>query len=275
MITQIECTAANELLSKVVQEYAKFGLSINNLREYIEPVQKKHFIRIDSELPKFLGKLLRDLHGILPSDAIVTANFLPTKKIVVFVSKEYHCLADILIRNHFDKLGAQVQAVIGNHEILRDITERFGIPFIYITHENKSKEQFEMEIENALLNYSYEYIILAKFMRILSPEFIKRRANKVINIHHSFLPAFVGASPYKQAFQRGVKLIGASAHFVTSELDEGPIITQETYPVSHANVLADMVVAGAEIEKAVLAKAMQLVFQDRVFVYQNRTIIFD
>lgn len=275
MITQITCSSGEELIANVTMEFTKAKLRISSIREYIEESENRHFIRIESDMIISLGKFLSSLHKVLPQDAIVSSNFLSKKKIVVFVTKEHHCLADILIRNHTNTLGAEVQAVIGNHETLRDITERFGIPFHFISHEGKPKEEFESEIERCLLDFSYEYIVLAKFMRILSPEFISRRVNKIINIHHSFLPAFVGASPYKQAFQRGVKLIGASSHFVTSDLDEGPIITQQTIAINHANKINDIVSAGAEVEKSVLARALKLVFEDRVFVHHNRTIIFE
>ena len=191
------------------------------------------------------------------------------------VTKEYHCLGDILMRNHFKTLDATVQAVIGNHAVLQNICERFGVPFFYISHEQKSKEQFEAELENHLHQYEYDYLVLAKFMRILSPAFIAKHPPNIINIHHSFLPAFVGASPYKQAFIRGVKLLGATAHFVTNNLDEGPIIEQQIIPVNHTYTPEAMVTAGKEIEKAVLAKALKMLFEDRVFVYKNKTVVFE
>ncbi len=200
---------------------------------------------------------------------------LDEKKIVVMVTKEYHCLSDILIRNHFKTLGATVQCVIGNHSDLKNFTEQFNIPFHLVSHENKSKENFEAELTNIILPYKPDYLILAKFMRILSPEFIESFRLKIINIHHSFLPAFVGANPYSQALKRGVKIIGATAHFVTNDLDEGPIITQKIIPVNHSYTLTDLIKAGRENETAALARAMQLVFEDRVFVYNNKTIVFE
>jgi formyltetrahydrofolate deformylase len=165
--------------------------------------------------------------------------------------------------------------VIGNHPHLQNICERFDIPFHWVSHENKSKEDFEKELLHITYQYQADYLVLAKFMRILSPQFTEQFPMRIINIHHSFLPAFVGASPYRQAFDRGVKLIGATAHFVTSELDEGPIITQQIIPVNHSFTAPAMMKAGKEIETAVLAKALQLVFDDRVFVYQNKTVVFE
>src|SRR5690606_38747713 len=149
--------------------------------------------------------------------------------------------------------------VIGNHDHLRKFTEQFSIPFHHISHEGRSQEEFERLILEALAPYEPDYLVLAKFMRILSPEFVERYRERIINIHHSFLPAF----------------IGATAHFVTSELDQGPIIAQQTTPVNHNFSVKDMVIAGKGIERAVLSKALQLVFQDRVFVLKNKTVVFE
>src|SRR3569833_1812518 len=149
------------------------------------------------------------------------------------------------------------------------------MPFYGISHEGISKQEFEDKIADTIGKYDPDYIVLAKFMRILSPMLVARFPNRVINIHHSFLPAFIGASPYRQAYERGVKLIGATAHFVSNELDEGPIIAQQIIPVTHSYSAADMMHAGKEIETAVLAKALRLAFEDRVFVYKNKTVVFE
>ena len=190
------------------------------------------------------------------------------------VTKEYHCLGDILIRNHFKTLGAAVQCVIGNHATLQNICQRFDIPFYEVPGED-DKTAFEGKIIDIVNKYRPDYIVLAKFMRILSPSFLTHFPGRIINIHHSFLPAFAGASPYKQAYERGVKMIGATAHFVTDQLDEGPIIAQQIIPVNHSHTAADMMKAGKEIETAVLARALRLVFDDRVFVYKNKTVVFE
>jgi formyltetrahydrofolate deformylase len=211
----------------------------------------------------------------LPPQAQIILDPAPQKKIVVLVTKEYHCLGDILLRHHFQTLGAEVAAVIGNHLVLEDICKRFEVPFTFLSHEEKSKVVFEAELMEQIEKHQPDYIVLAKFMRILSPEFVERYIQRIINIHHSFLPAFVGANPYKQAYERGVKLIGATAHFVTNQLDEGPIIAQQIIQVTHSFTTSKMVRAGKEIETAVLAKALQLVFEDRVLLHKNKTIIFE
>lgn len=250
-------------------------LNIISMREHVDVQANLFFARIVSAQETAVEQLQQELEAVLPQDAIISINPEPEKKIVVLVTKEYHCLSDILVRNHFKTLGASVQAVIGNHAVLQDICERFDLPFHFISHENKSKEQFEEELAQQVNAYTFDYLILAKFMRILSPAFVQQFALRIINIHHSFLPAFIGASPYKQAHSRGVKMIGATAHYVTNDLDEGPIIEQQIIHVNHAFGIDDMVKAGKEIEKAVLAKALKLVFEDRVFVYQNKTIVFE
>lgn len=272
----IQCKDEVGLVALITRILAQHGLNIIAMREFVDEAADRFFARIE-----FVGEVLEEdklkaeLITGLPDQAEVSINPKSNKRIAVLVTKEYHCLGDTLVRHFFNTLGATVCCVAGNYEMLRSFTERFDIPFHYISHENKSKEQFEEELIAALDSYELDYIILAKFMRILSPAFVERFANRIINIHHSFLPAFIGASPYRQAYERGVKLLGATAHFVTNDLDEGPIIVQQTIPVNHTFGTAQMVIAGKEIEKSALSKAMRLVFQDRVFISGNRTIIFE
>lgn len=275
MVILIQCKDRVGLVAAITGVLAARRLNIISMREHVDMQANLFFARIVSAQETAVEQLQQELEAVLPQDAIISINPEPEKKIVVLVTKEYHCLSDILVRNHFKTLGASVQAVIGNHAVLKDICERFDVPFHFISHENKSKEQFEAELAQQVNAYTFDYLILAKFMRILSPAFVQQYALRIINIHHSFLPAFIGASPYKQAHSRGVKMIGATAHYVTNDLDEGPIIEQQIIHVNHAFSIEDMVKAGKEIEKAVLAKALKLVFEDRVFVYQNKTIVFE
>jgi formyltetrahydrofolate deformylase len=275
MVIIIQCDDRVGLVAAITTVLAKVGYNIVSMREHVDLEENKFFVRIVVDNFRDPQDIEITMTKVLPPNAVVTVNPLPEKKIVVLVTKEYHCLSDILTRNHFKTLGANVQCVIGNHSNLKDITERFSIPFHLVSHENKSQEIFEAELLDKILPYAPDYLILAKFMRILSPEFISSFKLKIINIHHSFLPAFVGAKPYSQAIKRGVKIIGATAHFVTNDLDEGPIITQKIISVNHSFKLADLVKAGRENETAALAEAMQLVFEDRVFVYNNKTIVFE
>lgn len=271
----IQCKDAVGLVSGLSNAVTKHQLNIVMMREYVDEENNKFFVRIVcSGEPKYPDTLLQDLKNCLPSNAVIQLNPANRKKIVVLVTKEHHCLADILVRHYFDTLQGEVQAVIGNYDVLKDFTEKFDVPFHHISHENKDKVQFESEIINTLKKYNPDYIILAKFMRILSPNFVAHFTHQIINIHHSFLPAFIGANPYKQAHDRGVKIIGATAHFVTNDLDEGPIIVQNTKSVDHSYDHNRMKTAGKEIEKAVLTRAIQLVMEDRVMLNENKTIVF-
>jgi formyltetrahydrofolate deformylase len=275
MVIIIQCNDRVGLVAAISTVLAKAGCNIVSMREHVDTNDNKFFVRIVVNEINDPQNIEMTIANVLPPDAFVKVNPLPEKKIVVLVTKEYHCLSDILTRNHFKTLGANVECVIGNHPDLMNITERFSIPFFLVSHSDKSLEQFEAELMNIILPYRPDYLILAKFMRILSPEFITSFKMKIINIHHSFLPAFTGANPYSQAYKRGVKIIGATAHFVTNDLDEGPIITQKIISVNHSFTLPDLIRAGRENETAALAKAMQLVFEDRVFVYNNKTVVFE
>jgi formyltetrahydrofolate deformylase len=275
MIILIQCKDKVGLVSAIASVMASQQVNIVSMREHVDKMEDRFFVRLDVEGNAPQALLETELKKVLPEGSEIMVDPDPQKKIVVMVTKEYHCLGDILIRNHFKTLGAEVQCVVGNHETLKDICERFAVPFHFVSHENKTKDTFETELLDVIEKYQADFLVLAKFMRILSPAFVAKYAMKIINIHHSFLPAFVGASPYKQAYERGVKLIGATAHFVTNNLDEGPIIAQQIIPVTHSYTTSDMVKAGKEIETAVLARALQMVFEDRVLVYKNRTIVFE
>ncbi|WP_231458580.1 MULTISPECIES: formyltetrahydrofolate deformylase [unclassified Pedobacter] len=271
----ISCPDKVGLVTNITRVLAAHQLNIVAMREFVDEEKKGFFTRIactgDLEAPH---KLKEKLLESLPNSAEVNLINHSEKQIAVLVTKEYHCLAEILVKNQFKTLGANVKCVIGNYEGLKDFTESLGIPYHYISHENKDKATFEAEVKEVINQFEVDYIVLAKFMRILSPDFVKDFAGKIINIHHSFLPAFIGANPYKQAFERGVKIIGATAHFVTDNLDEGPIITQHTTHIDHNFGVKEMVRAGKEIEKKVLLEALELIFENRVFVSGNKTIVF-
>ena len=275
MVIVIQCSDKVGLVAATSNVLAGNGINIVSMREHVDTNRDRFFIRIETEGEQNTDGLEQQLRLVLPADAIVHINPIPEKKIIVLVTKEHHCLSDILIRNHFKTLGAAVQAVIGNHEMLGDVCKRFDIPFHFISHENISREAFESSLKNIISQYNPDYLVLAKFIRILSPSFVENFPIRIINIHHSFLPAFVGANPYKQAYERGVKLIGATSHFVTNDLDEGPIICQQIISVNHSFTTIDMIRAGKEIETAVLAKTLHLVFEDRVLVHGNKTVVFE
>lgn len=177
------------------------------------------------------------------------------------------------MRHQFGDLNANIKAVIGNHETLKDLVEKFNLPFHYVPADQLDRKQHEAKLKEIVDSYSPEYIVLAKYMRILTESFIAGYENKIINIHHSFLPAFIGAKPYAQAHARGVKMIGATAHFVNNDLDEGPIIVQDVLQVNHRMDARTLARSGRDVEKIVLANALKWVFDDRVFVLRNKTIL--
>ncbi len=276
MIILIQCKDQVGLVASISGILVTEQLNIVAMNEHVDKLENRFYMRLEVEPAADLNKINTLLKEVLPEDAVITINPQPQKKIVVLVTKEYHCLADILIRSFFGTLGASVVGVIGNYTNLQNICERFDVPFFPVLYDSSiTKEASEQKMISLIQQFNPDYIVLAKFMRILSPGFVEKFPKQLINIHHSFLPAFVGANPYRQAFERGVKLIGATAHFVTNELDEGPIITQQIIPVNHSLTASDMMKAGQEIETSVLAKALQLVFKDRVFVYKNKTVVFE
>lgn len=274
MVILIQCTDKVGLVAVIAGVMAKDAINIISMREHVDTIANRFFARLVIAQHTDPSLLCQKLKAVLPADAVVSVNPEPEKKIIVLVTKEYHCLSDILVRNHFKTLGASVQCVIGNHTILEDVCQRFGVSFFLVDHNSSDKAGFESRLLEIIDKYPHDYLVLAKFMRILSPEFVKKFPMRIVNIHHSFLPAFAGANPYKQAHLRGVKLIGATAHFVTNDLDEGPIIGQQIIPIDHTYTATDMIRAGKEIEKSVLAHALTMIFENRVFVYDNKTIVF-
>lgn len=276
LLVLIQCKDEVGLVANITHILASHQLNIIAMREFVDEEEQRFFARIScSNSIEETEELKRELQQKLPQNALIEVLPKADKSIAILVTKEFHCLSDILIRNYFKTLGAEVKCVIGNYENLKELSEKLDVPFYYISHENLSKEDFELAIMKQLDQYQLDYIVLAKFMRIISPSFVAKYKHQIINIHHSFLPAFIGASPYQQAFNRGVKIIGATAHFVTNDLDEGPIINQQTIHVNHTYGAKQMSVAGREIEKSVLSKALELVFDDRVFVVGNKTVVFD
>ena len=240
--------------------------------EYVSP-SKQFFMRTEFEGEGDPEKIINDLYNTLPTGINLRLNPKKKKDIVVFVTKEHDCLGELLIRYAFDELDATIQAVISNYNTLQPLVSKFGIPFHFISHEHKTRNEHEEAILRTLDIYKPEYLVLAKYMRILTTDFVQHYPHRIVNIHHSFLPAFIGANPYRQAYERGVKIIGATAHFVNDNLDEGPIIAQDVKEVDHRLSALDMATLGKDTEKSVLSKALKLVFNDRVFIHGNRTVI--
>ncbi len=274
-ILKIECADQKGLVYKITGVLFKKGLNIINNGEFVDHETKRFFMRTEYSGKADTKKIIKSLRAQLPKDAVVSLGKDRKKDVVVFATKEHHCLGDLLLRHAYGELHANILAVISNHNDLEPLAKQFGIPYQYISNEGKAAKAHEAAILKTLSRYQPEYIVLAKYMRILSASFVSQFENRIINIHHSFLPAFTGANPYQQAADRGVKIIGATAHYVTPELDKGPIIAQEVVPVDHSHSVFDMTQAGRDAEKIVLAKALGLVLEDRIFVSGNKTIIFD
>ncbi len=195
-------------------------------------------------------------------------------RVMILVSKYDHCLLDLLIRHHSGELKADIPIVVSNHEDLRSTVEREGIEFRYLPITPDTRDTADAELLSLIDEQSIDLVVLARYMQILSPEVCDRLAGRIINIHHSFLPGFKGGRPYHQAWERGVKLIGATAHYVTADLDEGPIITQDVTPVNHADTPVSMVTAGRDIERLVLSRAVRAHVEERVFLIGHRTVVF-
>ena len=273
-ILKVSCDDEKGLILRISEIVVKNGLNYLSTNEFVDHENHRFYMRavLDGELE--VKGFVNTLLAFLPRSAQVFCEEVRRKNIVVMATKENHCLGDILIRENSGDLNANVLAVVANHEDLREFASMFDVPFICVPSDGVGREEHEKMVLNELKKFNFDYLILAKYMRILSSDFVLNYEEKIINIHHSFLPAFIGANPYKQAYERGVKIIGATAHFVTECLDEGPIITQDVVLVNHEMDWQDMRRAGRNIEKVVLTRALDLVFDERVFVYKNKTVIF-
>jgi formyltetrahydrofolate deformylase len=268
-----DCPDETGLIARVTGICSKYKLNIIKNTEFVANQQQRFFMRTVLE-GDFCSGFLQEIREALPKEASIRLITTSRKKLVVMVTKEMHCIGDLLLKHYAQTMNFEISAVIGNYDNLRELTEKFGIPFHTVSHENLTREEHCREIMKVIDGYSPDYIVLAKYMRILTPEFINAYPNRIINIHHSFLPAFIGAKPYEQAYNRGVKIIGATAHFVTEHLDEGPIIDQDVIKVDHNFTASDMAEAGRDIERMVLDHALNYVLDDKVFIYGNKTVVF-
>jgi formyltetrahydrofolate deformylase len=274
-ILRVECPDAKGLVYRITQVIYQHGLNMVSNGEFVDRKGSRFFLRAELEGECDAETVTGELREALSAEARIELGVSRTKDIVVLATREAHCLGDLLLRHTAGEFNARVQAVVSNREDLGDLVRRFDIPFHCVPHEDVERGDHEKQVLEVVQDYPCDYVVLAKYMRILSSSFVAPFHGRMVNIHHSFLPAFVGANPYGQAFQRGVKIIGATAHFVTDDLDEGPIIAQNVFPVDHTHSAADMAQAGRDVEKTVLARALKLVFEERVFISGNRTVIFD
>jgi len=270
----IDCKDKKGLVFNISKIFYEMDLNIVSNQEFVDKESSHFFMRSVVTGNFDANELKNRLSQALGEETNIKVIEPSKKNIILMATKESHALGDILIRHLDGELEANIVAVIANRDNLKELVDRFNIPFIYISSDNLSRQEHEELILNELKKYSFDYIVLAKYMRILTPNFVSKYQGKIINIHHSFLPAFIGANPYKQAYERGVKIIGATAHFVTDDLDEGPIIAQDVISVNHRFDWRDMQQAGRDVEKIVLSRALKFVLEDRVFVYNNKTVVF-
>lgn len=269
-----DCPDSKGLIAQITNICHKHQLNIIKNNEFVDHQHGRFFMRTEIEGYFNDQTLLADLDFSLPKGSHRALISGQKKRIVILVTKEAHCLGDILMKSTYGGIDVEIAAVIGNYNTLEELVTKFNIPYHTVSHEGLSREDHEKKLLETIAPYAPDYVILAKYMRILTPKFVKVFENKLINIHHSFLPAFIGAKPYQQAFDRGVKIIGATAHFVNNDLDEGPIITQDVTHIDHTYSADDLVKAGRDVEKSVLSRALQQVLDDKVFVYANRTVVF-
>ncbi|MDD5242234.1 MAG: formyltetrahydrofolate deformylase [Sulfuricella sp.] len=245
----------------------------------------------DSELGLFLMRVEWDLHDFDLSPEQFKQHFAPIAekfgmqwhlalsayrpKVAIFVSRYDHCLADLLYRHQAGELHCDIPLIIGNHNDTKWIADAYKIPFQHIAVHQDSKAEAEKTQIALLRHHHIDLVVLARYMQVLSADFIRHYPNRIINIHHSFLPAFLGAKPYHRAFERGVKLIGATSHYVTEVLDDGPIIEQDVTRISHRDAIDDLIQKGRELEKSVLSRGVRWHIENRILLYANKTVIFD
>jgi formyltetrahydrofolate deformylase len=279
-ILLIHCPDRTGLVASVTEFIHKNDGNILHLEQHVDTSRQVFFMRIEWDLTNFTipADKIGEFFQVLIAERFAMQWKLyvtkDTPRMALFVSRLPHCLYDILSRYHSGEWQVEIPLIVSNHPALEPIAQRFDIDYhiFPITKANKAEQE---QKELALLQeYRIDVVALARYMQILSPEFITHYPNRIINIHHSFLPAFPGARPYHSAHERGVKIIGATSHYVTSELDAGPIIEQDVVRVSHKDTIDDMVRKGRDLEKVVLSRAIWYHLQRKILVYDNRTIIF-
>ncbi len=279
-ILLLSCADQKGLVASIANFISDNGGNIVNLDEHVDSDQKMFFIRVEWKIGglKF-GK--DDLHLQFQPladqfNAKWKIKFAEDKpKLAIFVSKYDHALQEILWRYKLGEFDVKISAIISNHSDLEILAESYNIPFFHFPINKEIKNEQEQKEIELLKKLDIDLVVLARYMQILSADFVSKFPNQIINIHHSFLPAFMGGNPYKQAFERGVKMIGATSHFVTNDLDEGPIIAQDIVRISHKDSVKDLVRKGRDLERLVLAKALHCFLEHRVLVYKGKTIVFE
>ena len=277
----LHCPDQPGILAEVTDFITVNKGNIIYLNQYVDHVENIFFMRIEWELESFLvpqekiedyfETLYAQKYGM--SFRLYFSDVKP--RMAIFVSKMSHCLFDLLARYTAGEWNVEIPLIISNHPDLQHVAERFGIPFHLFPITKETKEEQEKKEMELLAKHKVNFIVLARYMQVISEKMIDAYPNRIINIHHSFLPAFVGAKPYHAAFERGVKIIGATSHYVTTELDAGPIIEQDVVRITHKDTVQDLVNKGKDLEKIVLSRAVQKHIERKVLAYKNKTVIFN
>ena len=271
----ISCPDQPGLVHAVTEFVLRLGGNIRHAEQHIDPASTVFFQRVEFEAPDVVG-----LAGLFRPTAqrfgmTVQVRYPDERpRIAVLASREAHCLVDLLTRWRTGELAAEIVAVVSNHADHADLAAFHDVPFHHLPVTPATKDEQEAQLLHALAGHDVDVVVLARYMQVLGPRILDAYPSRIINIHHSFLPAFVGARPYHQAQERGVKLIGATAHYATAELDEGPIIAQDVRPVTHRDAVADLVRKGRDLETVVLAEAVRAHVEHRTLVYGNKTVVF-
>lgn len=277
----LHCPDKPGILAEVTDFITVNKGNIIYLDQYVDHVENIFFMRIEWELKDFLvpQEKIEDYFATLYAQKYemnFRLYFSDTKpRMAIFVSKMSHCLFDLLARYTAGEWNVEIPLIISNHPDLQHVAERFGIPFHLFPITKETKEEQEKKEMELLAKHKITFIVLARYMQVISEQMINAYPNRIINIHHSFLPAFVGAKPYHAAFERGVKIIGATSHYVTTELDAGPIIEQDVVRITHKDTVQDLMNKGKDLEKIVLSRAVQKHIERKVLAYKNKTVIFN
>jgi formyltetrahydrofolate deformylase len=280
-ILLMHCPDAIGIVAQVTAFINDNNGNIITLDEHVDRLDKTFYMRIEWELDGFLipqPKIADFFNTLIAVRYHMEWNIYfsdQQPRMALFVSKLSHCLYDILSRVHSGEWEVDIPLIVGNHRDLEPVARQFSIPFYYIEKNDSNKAETEKKELELLQKHQVTFVVLARYMQILSDDFIRQYPNAIINIHHSFLPAFPGAKPYHSAYERGVKIVGATSHYVTSELDAGPIIDQDIVRVSHRDSIDRLIMKGKDVEKLVLSRAILLHLHRRILVFNNKTVVFN
>ena len=281
IILLIHCPDRKGLVASVTEFIFKNNGNIISLEQHVDSQKKVFFMRVEWELKNFsipkekIGEYFQTL--VAEKFKMIWRIYFSdeTPRMAIFVSKLPHCLYDVLSRYQSHEWNVKVPVIVSNHPDMEPVAHSFGIDYHVCSIDKENKKEKERKQLELLEKYNIDFIVLARYMQILTEDFVSRYENRIINIHHSFLPAFPGAKPYHSAYERGVKIIGATSHYVTAELDTGPIIEQDVVRVSHKDSVEDMIRKGRDLEKLVLSRAITYHLERKILVYENRTLVFN